>query len=599
MIATLERKVDTATQPAKVQAALEFLIENGVFNEDQSIEALRFMCLYEDGIDPADEFEAFKLCRKHYRTLEKHGINLPKQAEWESAYKLQDMQVWNLTKRSGPYSLSWNNGFLECSCDAFQKWRSECGHVRYAYTQLTPPQAEEPTPIPAVTVEESHTPEMTNHEILPGIFATVSQWKALKEMIAFANGERGFTYLLTGKAGTGKSALVQALVHHLQSQGCEKKVAFTALSNKAVDILRGMVSQWDLGIETFTCAVLLGLKPSTEGSEITFERDPAEKCLAENYDLVVVDECSQIPADMWEFLMSEVTLKTRFLFMGDPFQAPPINEKLSNSFMEVADQSNLTGIMRYGGAIAEIAESLRQNPARREAPEITTGDGVFKCDRQTWNGLLVKAFRSDSYAQDRNSARAVAYTNDRVGKINAMVRGALFPGAAQFVEGERLVARNHYSMPDLTGNDVKIFSTADEMVVTRAVEGKAGDWKVWYLTVQNYNSQAQPQTVPVIHQDSLKDYAAALKSISDSKRWVSYWALRNRFADVAYAYCLTAHMAQGSTFKNVFVDVPNFMRNRTANMIKFPGCDREQPVLERNMLLYVAMTRGARLFVPE
>ena len=44
------------------------------------------------------------------------------------------------------------------------------------------------------------------------------------------------------------------------------------------------------------------------------------------------------------------------------------------------------------------------------------------------------------------------------------------------------------------------------------------------------------------------------------------------------------HKSQGSTFQDVFIDVPNLMRN--------------SKVTERNQLCYVAVTRAAkRLFV--
>ncbi|NEP19333.1 MAG: ATP-binding domain-containing protein, partial [Leptolyngbya sp. SIO4C1] len=64
------------------------------------------------------------------------------------------------------------------------------------------------------------------------------------------------------------------------------------------------------------------------------------------------------------------------------------------------------------------------------------------------------------------------------------------------------------------------------------------------------------------------------------------WAFRQRFHDVNYAYSLTVHKSQGSTFQDVFVDLPNLMRN--------------PKTVERNQLVYVAFTRAAkRLFVSQ
>ena len=65
---------------------------------------------------------------------------------------------------------------------------------------------------------------------------------------------------------------------------------------------------------------------------------------------------------------------------------------------------------------------------------------------------------------------------------------------------------------------------------------------------------------------------------------MAFWDYKQLFHDVSYAYSLTVHKSQGSTFQDVFVDVPNLMLNRK--------------VIERNQLYYVAFTRAAkRLFL--
>ena len=72
--------------------------------------------------------------------------------------------------------------------------------------------------------------------------------------------------------------------------------------------------------------------------------------------------------------------------------------------------------------------------------------------------------------------------------------------------------------------------------------------------------------------------------LAEEKRWREFWELKLLFHDVRYAYSLTIHKAQGSTFENVFVDVRDLYINRKT--------------YERNQLLYVAVTRSAkRLFI--
>jgi energy-coupling factor transporter ATP-binding protein EcfA2 len=598
-VAVQERPTITLTQSELLIKALDYLLNAGdILSAEDAEDALYYFVKAEDGLSPSEEFEAFQLCRKHYRKLNKAEIVLPTKAQWKSTYQINGLEVWNLTKRTGPYTLKWVGGTaLECDCEAYQHG-NECGHVRFAYTQLKAPNA-----VPTVEAKPIAPVVMTQHEILPGIYATESQWEALQNLISFANGDRGGMYLLTGQAGTGKTALVQALAQAVQGL----KIAFTAPTNKAVRVLGAMVSQWGLGVDCMTCASLLGLQPSREGTEMTFDRDPAAPCLASNYDLIVVDECSMESESLWDHHLREITLKTRILFMGDDKQAPPIGEAISKTFTQVPDQSNLTQVMRYGGDIGTVAQDIRNNLSRNIAPVIVTShnadksQGVWVLPRKTWNTALIKAFTGVEYSKNSNAVRAIAYTNKRVERINQMVRDVIQgKDAPQYLVGERLIARNHYSMTDRDGTEVKIFASADEMEVTQAVEGKQGEWKVWFLTVQILGDARQPMTVPVIHQDSLRDYRAKLKEYANTGHHDRYWHLLGRFAQVRHAYCLTAHQSQGSTFKNVFVDVPNILGNNTKNMVQFPGTSAPQLVWERNQLLYVAVSRASqRLFVPE
>ena len=62
------------------------------------------------------------------------------------------------------------------------------------------------------------------------------------------------------------------------------------------------------------------------------------------------------------------------------------------------------------------------------------------------------------------------------------------------------------------------------------------------------------------------------------------FSLSTLFHDLRYAYALTVHKSQGSSFEQVYVDVRNIGVNRSA--------------LERNKLCYVALTRAQkRVFI--
>ena len=99
--------------------------------------------------------------------------------------------------------------------------------------------------------------------------------------------------------------------------------------------------------------------------------------------------------------------------------------------------------------------------AAREATRLqqTNGEGVFCVSGNTWTQQLIKAFKSDSYLSNPDAVRALAYTNKRVEKINEIVRDEIRGNdAPRFVIGERLIAKNHYYLPNSYGAAQKVFS---------------------------------------------------------------------------------------------------------------------------------------------
>ena len=74
---------------------------------------------------------------------------------------------------------------------------------------------------------------------------------------------------------------------------------------------------------------------------------------------------------------------------------------------------------------------------------------------------------------------------------------------------------------------------------------------------------------------------ALRRQASEASR--SGWALKARFAPVRYAYAMTVHKSQGSTFDAVVLAWDSFMRSRDTQL--------------RNRLAYVALTRTRRFAV--
>ncbi|MGB7414395.1 MAG: AAA family ATPase [Thermosynechococcaceae cyanobacterium] len=416
-----------------------------------------------------------------------------------------------------------------------------------------------------------------------------SQQQALEALQAFAEGADSF-FVLEGYAGTGKTTLLQAFVAQLQIMGDPRSIVFSAFTNKATKVLAQMMAQWGLGVDCLTCCQLLGLRPqiNPETGEQDFVPDKDQKSSFGKYDLVIVDECSMVNQNLWELLTTEVSCfypSVQILFVGDSAQLPPVNETASQTFVAISNKALLTEVVRYGGAIGVLAESIRCGLESQRLPRLITAlndtqtEGTVVLKTSDWERQLVRAFSCDRSQADPDYVRALAYTNKRVNALNRQIRDAIFGAEVpRFVPEERLIAMH----PIFGTEDEILMQTSSECVVEEAWEDESQGWRIWCLYVENDANLVF--TLRVLHESEQARFTRELDQLAKAKQWQDFWSLKQRFASVNYSYALTIHKSQGSTFQNVFVDLPDAMRNRN--------------IRERNQLLYVAVTRAAkRLFI--
>ncbi|NJL49392.1 MAG: AAA family ATPase [Leptolyngbyaceae cyanobacterium SM2_5_2] len=421
-----------------------------------------------------------------------------------------------------------------------------------------------------------------------GFALTAEQLAALDALDTFVHGTEKL-FLLTGYAGTGKTTLLQVFINGLREQGDERPIVLTAFSNKATKVLASMAVQWRLTIDAMTCCKLLGLRPviNEEDGRQVFQPDRKQGSQLDRYRLVIVDECSMVNEELWELLVNAVSNlyhSTQLLFVGDPAQLPPVNETESACFRQIIHRAELTEVVRYSGAIGVIAEDIRRNLERDCLPQFRSNanpdntEGCFVLPRAGWETLLIRAFTSPAYQQNPDQVRALAYTNRRVAQLNRLIRNAIYgPNARRFVPGEQLIAIN----PCLEEEAI-LLPTSAECEVLHIARGRDGEWPIWILEVET--EEGEYKTLRVLHESGQTEFKAKLDFLAKEKRWMEFWELQQRFHDVDYAYSLTIHKSQGSTFQDVFVDVPSMQVNRN--------------IVERNQLCYVAFTRAAkRLFL--
>lgn len=136
------------------------------------------------------------------------------------------------------------------------------------------------------------------------ITLTAKQEAALK--LAVSRYELGMPYtVIAGYAGSGKSTLVKFIIAALNIP--DERVAYVAYTGKAANVLKNK------GCPNATTAhKLLYHARQTKSGNYVFTPKPT---LDEPYELIVVDEVSMLPQELWYQLLSHGVY---VLAMGDP-----------------------------------------------------------------------------------------------------------------------------------------------------------------------------------------------------------------------------------------------------------------------------------------
>jgi hypothetical protein len=119
------------------------------------------------------------------------------------------------------------------------------------------------------------------------------------------------------------------------------------------------------------------------------------------------------------------------------------------------------------------------------------------------------------------------------------------------------------------------------------------------LLFKNMNEVIEPDTMKVIENklsDDIKEkYGDILADrLKDDKIFADVEKICGKYLiiekDIDWAYCITSHRAQGSTFRIVFIDEPDFDKLRDRYNYNI-GCEIKS-TKEKNQLKYVAYTRS-------
>jgi ATP-dependent exoDNAse (exonuclease V) alpha subunit len=195
---------------------------------------------------------------------------------------------------------------------------------------------------------------------------TKDQKIGCRKFVEFMVNPNKKTFGLYGFSGTGKTTTLVEIVTYLLSNKMIKSIVFFAPTNKAVNVMKNKFEKYIREIySTYSGA------QKTEFIELSFEEimfklgmeynviiefstihkllnfdfdfdNDGKLCFKKahesdmwKYDLVVIDECSMLPAQMVDYIFSDIRINKKnikMVFSGDIAQLPPVNEKNSVIF---------------------------------------------------------------------------------------------------------------------------------------------------------------------------------------------------------------------------------------------------------------------------
>lgn len=367
--------------------------------------------------------------------------------------------------------------------------------------------------------------------------------------------------VISGYAGTGKTTLVRVIVEALDIP--EDKVVYASYTGKAAQVLRQMGNKNACTLHK----LLYDAKPRPDGSFFFMPKESLSE------EVVVIDEVSMVPQKMIEQLLRH---KVFVIFMGDPGQLPPIDKDNANHLLD-NPHVFLDEVMRQAKDSDIIQLSMKIRNGEPIAPFHGNDCVVIKhSDLNT--GMLTWA------------DQVICATNkSRISLNNQMRTIKGFGSEPQ--EGDKVICLRNYDDKWTTTGEVMVNGTVGEL---------GSVFKTWWQPPHFLCDRP----VDILSGDIVTDDGDFINIAMDYKQLTT----GERFTDnrtlyklgtyynkkimndggkspvpieIAYAYAITCHKAQGSQYNKVLI-----LEER------FPF-DRE----EHKRWLYTAVTRAVEKVV--
>ena len=357
---------------------------------------------------------------------------------------------------------------------------------------------------------------------------TRKQEEGLRIAIDRYNHNEPYT-VIAGYAGTGKSTLINFIIAALEVNP-EDEVAYITFTGKASEVLREKGCP-----NAMTAHKLLYYSKQMPNGKFFYRPRPS---LEKDYKVIVVDEVSMLPKDMWDLLL---THGIYVIACGDPFQIPPIDKNQDNGILnnphifldEVMRQAKESDIICLS---MDIREGKKINPFKGNDTQVFNKKDL--CD-----GMY---FWADQILVSTNKSRH---------DINSYIRDDLGRGFEPEINDKVICLRN-------------CWDTLSEKQCDPLINGSIGTISAMHMESIDYIIMGQKVTAPVLVTDLITsndeyknlhiDYTALTTGEKFFNPRQEYVIRKNKQnpelpIEFNFGYAITGHRAQGSQWNKVLV----------------------------------------------
>lgn len=457
---------------------------------------------------------------------------------------------------------------------------------------------------------------------------TPSQSALIKDFEEWWNSPN-MIYTISGAAGTGKTFVLDYLIKNV----IKARTVVTAPTHKAT-----RVAERATGIGGMTLHSLHGLRPNLNLDDFNIDNvrfDTMGAPKIRNYNCIIIDECSQINNSLQTLNEQRARqFGTKIVYVGDPYQLPPVKENLSATFRHKR-VFNLTDIVRQekGNPLLELLaiarEDVKNNTSKtlrylKDNPHniLEDGTGYAVLLDNDFRKSIVTMFASQDFSQNIDYVRYTAYTNNDILSWNNYIRSMI-------LQDENILSIHDLYMSYKNIVDeflAPVITNSEDYVVIGGITERISDFgfKEYLLTVRGVNSGQVGNIAIVDHtSDGFTNFYDELNRLHRtalyappsvrSHRWKEYFTFKDNHLvmvnfplmnkdkvprawvskDIDYGYGVTVHKMQGSTIDNIFVNLRDiyYFTNKQGGLVARTLIDPKF-VSTRNRLIYTALSRA-------